>query len=268
MPEGLLPDYSQQAQTYDRTRSASPTVLAALRGAIDDAPGRRLADIGGGTGNYALALAELGWEPLVIDRSPDMLQQAAAKGLETLLADAEQLPLADASFDAAVMVSMLHHVDNPQAALVEAKRVLRPNGCLAVKMFSKEDVESLWLYDYFPSTRPWMIDTHPWVSEFQHQLPGASLSRLRLTDLADASMAALAGRPDLVLEERWRTQTSYFERLERDHSDELNAGLQRLADDLDKGRVPDRESGSATLIAWQKPAAGIRRFISRLAQRL
>jgi len=70
------------------------------------------------------------------------------------------------------------------------------------------------------------------------------------------------------LEERWRTQTSYFERLERDHSDELNAGLQRLADDLDKGRVPDRESGSATLIAWQKPAAGIRRFISRLAQRL
>ena len=95
MPEGLLPDYSQQAQTYDRTRSASPTVLAALRGAIDDAPGRRLADIGGGTGNYALALAELGWEPLVIDRSPEMLEQAEAKGLETLLAPAEQIPLGD-----------------------------------------------------------------------------------------------------------------------------------------------------------------------------
>lgn len=253
MPEGLLPDYSQQAQTYDRTRSASPSVVAALRGAIDDAPGRRLADIGGGTGNYASAFTQLGWEPLVIDRSPEMLEQAEAKGLETLLASAEQLPLGDQSFDAALMVSMLHHTDDPAAAIAEARRILRPGGRLAIKMFTREDVKDLWLNDYFPSTRSWMDETHPPVSEFQHQLPGAEISRLRLTDLSDASMAALAGHPRLLLEERWRRQTSYFERLERDHSDELSAGLQRLADDLDKGRVPDRESGSATLIGWQKP---------------
>jgi ubiquinone/menaquinone biosynthesis C-methylase UbiE len=253
MPEGLLPDYSQQAQTYDRTRSASPTVLAALRGAIDAAPGRRLADIGGGTGNYALALAELGWVPLVIDPSPEMLEQAEAKGLETLLAPAEQLPLGDQSFDAALMVSMLHHSDDPAAAIDEARRILRPNGRLAIKMFTREDVEDLWLNDYFPSTRSWMDETHPPLSEFQQQLPGAEISRLRFPDLSDASMAALASHPRLLLEERWRRQTSYFERLERDHREELDAGLKRLANDLDKGRVPDGEPGSATLIAWQKP---------------
>jgi ubiquinone/menaquinone biosynthesis C-methylase UbiE len=52
----LLPDYSGQAQRYDETRSASPSVLRALRAALKDAPGIRLADLGGGTGNYALAL--------------------------------------------------------------------------------------------------------------------------------------------------------------------------------------------------------------------
>ncbi len=252
MPEGILPDYSRQAQTYDQTRGASRSLVAALRDAIDGAPGRRLADIGGGTGNYALAFAELGWEPLVIDRSPEMLEQAAAKGLETLLADAEHLPLANGSFDAALMVSMLHHVDSPRTALDEAKRVLRRGGRLAVKMFSREDVEGLWIYDYFPSSRPWMIETHPSVDEFLDQLSGAGVSRIRLTDLSDASMAALVGRPELMTEERWRRQTSYFERLERDHPEELKSGLKRLAEDITAGRSPEDGSGSATLIAWRK----------------
>jgi ubiquinone/menaquinone biosynthesis C-methylase UbiE len=139
VPKGLLQDYSRQAQTYDRTRSASPPVVAALLEAIEPAPGSKLADIGGGTGNYAQALAELGWDALVIDRSADMLEQASAKGLPTLHADAQALPIADASFDAVLMISMLHHVDAPAAALTEARRILVAGGVLAIKMFTREE---------------------------------------------------------------------------------------------------------------------------------
>jgi ubiquinone/menaquinone biosynthesis C-methylase UbiE len=253
MPKGILPDYSRQAQTYDSTRGASSAVVAALCDAIAGAPGRRLADIGGGTGNYALALAGEGWEPLVVDNSPQMLERAAAKGLATLHANAERLPLDEESFDAVLMVSMLHHVDDPDAAISEAKRILRPAGALALKMFSREDVEGLWLYDYFPSSRPWMIETHPSAAEFEAHLPGARTSHLVLDDLSDASMAALTGRPELMLEQRWRRQTSYFERMGRDHPDELESGLARLADDLAASRVPTGSGGSATLIAWRKP---------------
>src|SRR5215212_5143063 len=99
----LLPDYSRQAQRYDETRSASPSALRALRAALEGAPGRRLADVGGGTGNYALALRREGWEPVVVDRSREMLAHAAAKGLETVEADAQRLPFADTSFDAVTM---------------------------------------------------------------------------------------------------------------------------------------------------------------------
>jgi ubiquinone/menaquinone biosynthesis C-methylase UbiE len=253
MGQGLLSDYSRQAESYDLTRSASPAVAKGLRAAIADAPGRRLADIGGGTGNYALALAEHGWEPLVIDRSPEMLKRAADKGLATLLASAERLPLDDASFDAALMVSMLHHTDDPADALGEARRILRPGGRLALKMFTREEVEDLWLNAYFPSTRSWMNETHPSLAEFEHELPGAEVVRLLLADLEDGSLEVLAGHPRLVLEERWRRQTSYFERLERDHHDELNSGLKRLAEDLANGRAPRKKPGSATLIVWRKP---------------
>ena len=114
----LLRDYSNQAKTYDDTRGASPSVLGPLREALKGAPGRRLVDVGGGTGNYSLALRkDEGWDPLVVDREPAMLARAAAKGLETLDADAQRLPLPDECADAVMLVSMLHHVENPAAAV-------------------------------------------------------------------------------------------------------------------------------------------------------
>ena len=92
---GLLSDYSRQALAYDSTRGASPSVLVPLRRALVGAPGRELADIGGGTGNYAFALAGEGWQPTVVDCSAQMLAQASAKGLGTMRANATRLPFAD-----------------------------------------------------------------------------------------------------------------------------------------------------------------------------
>jgi demethylmenaquinone methyltransferase/2-methoxy-6-polyprenyl-1,4-benzoquinol methylase len=250
---GVLRDYSRQAETYDATRAASPSVLAPLREALSGAPGRQLVDIGGGTGNYALALAGEGWEPLVVDRSPAMLARAAAKGLATLEADARALPLPDASADGVMLVSMLHHVDDPGAALAQARRILRPGGRLALMAFTREDLEGLWYSDYFPSTRAWMAASHPALDQLRAHLPGARRIPLEFHDLEDASLAALAAHPHRVLEQRWRRQTSYFERLERDHPDELRAGLERLRADVERGDPP-RSAGTASVLAWAKPA--------------
>lgn len=248
----ILRDYSRQAETYDTTRSASPSVLGPLRQALAGAPGRRLVDVGGGTGNYARALRDEGWEPLVVDRSPAMLARAAAKGLETLEGDAQALPLPDDSFDAVTMISMLHHVEDRARALAEARRVLRRGGRLALQAYAREDIEHLWLHDYFPSTRAWMDASHPRLAELLEQLPGAPRIPVVFRDLEDASLAALAAHPELVLDHRWRRQTSYFERLERDHPDELRAGLARLREEVAAGRGP-RARGGASVLAWTKP---------------
>lgn len=178
----LLSDYSRQAERYDESRSASPSVLRPLREALEGAPGRRLADLGGGTGNYALALKGEGWEPVVVDRSAEMLARAAAKGLETVQADAQRLPFEDESFDAATMISMLHHVEDQGVALGEARRILKPGGRLVLKGFSAEDAASLWIVDYFPSSRLWMQETHPPRAAILEQLPGARLMPFTFED--------------------------------------------------------------------------------------
>lgn len=248
----LLSDYSRQAQRYDQTRSASPSVLAELREALNGAPGKRLADIGGGTGNYALALQGEGWSPVVIDRSTAMLARASAKGLHTVEADAQRLPFGDGTFDAAMMISMLHHVEDRAAALAEAKRILRPRGRLVLMGFTGEDAATLWILDYFPSSRPWMKATHPPRSAFLAPLPGATLTTFQFRDMDDASLAALSADPERVLVAAQTGQTSFFERMQRDHPAELEAGLARLRKDIAAGRAP-RRAGTASVLSWTKP---------------
>jgi SAM-dependent methyltransferase len=243
----LLPDYSNQARTYDETRAASPSVLGPLREALKGAPGQRLVDIGGGTGNYSRALRDDGWDPLVVDREPGMLERAAAKGLETLEGDAQHLPLPDACADAAMLVSMLHHVEDPAAAIAEAKRILRPGGRLVLMVFTREDLAATWMTDYWPSTRAWMDESHPPLEDLLRLMPGARHIPVIWRDLEDGSLAALGAFPEKLADPTWHRQTSYFERLQRDHPEELREGLERLNAEIEAGTAP-RTPGRGTVL--------------------
>jgi demethylmenaquinone methyltransferase/2-methoxy-6-polyprenyl-1,4-benzoquinol methylase len=252
-------DYSRQAQTYDTTRGASPSVLRPLRRALAGA--HRVLDVGGGTGNYAAALREAGFDVTVLDYNAGMLERAAAKGLTTIRGDAAALPFPDASWDAVQYISMLHHVPDWRAALAEGRRVVAPGGRVVLMGWSREQMEQVtWLIEYFPSTRDWLDDGHPYLSTILAELPGAEVAPVFLEDLEDMSMAALQRHPELILDPDLRRQTSYFERLAARNPDELAAGLERLRQDLDAGVDPRErvaaaraEIGDATLLCWRQP---------------
>ena len=107
-------------------------------------PGQRLIDVAGGTGDIALrALPRLVPRPdagdggaVVCDVSQSMLAVGRARaldrgilaGIEWLCADAEKLPVADRSFDLYTIGFGLRNVTRLDAALAEARRVLKPGG--------------------------------------------------------------------------------------------------------------------------------------------
>ena len=96
------------------------------------APGRRALELGCGTGIFLEKVAPSGARIVGLDLSEDLLAKArarlaAAPNVVLHRGNAEQLPYADASFDAVYGSSVLHHLDLDRA-LGEVLRVLRPGG--------------------------------------------------------------------------------------------------------------------------------------------
>jgi SAM-dependent methyltransferase len=101
--------------------------------ALGDLRGKAALDYGCGHGMAAVAMARAGAGVTAFDLSPGYVgearERAAANGVsvECLAADGEELPFADASFDAVWGNAILHHLDLAKAGR-ELKRVLKPGG--------------------------------------------------------------------------------------------------------------------------------------------
>ncbi len=80
----------------------------------------RVLDLGGGWGFYAEPLKRRGHESLVLDVVNPGYQKAPV-----LLYDGSRIPFPDGSFDVTILVTMLHHVPDPEALFREVRRVTR-----------------------------------------------------------------------------------------------------------------------------------------------
>ena len=119
------------APVYERLiPPPDPDVLRTLLGL---SPEHALLDAAGGTGRVSGTLAALVDRVVVCDASPRMLEQARKKGLETVQAELERLPFADATFDRILLVDAFHHVKDQRAALRELLRVMKPSGRLVIE---------------------------------------------------------------------------------------------------------------------------------------
>jgi SAM-dependent methyltransferase len=98
------------------------------------APSGRTLDVGCGEGRLARDLAALGHDVVGVDASPTLLAAAreASPDLEFHLADAASLPIPDGAFGLVVAFMSLQDVDNLDATIHEAARVLAPGGRLCV----------------------------------------------------------------------------------------------------------------------------------------
>lgn len=102
-------------------------------------------DLGCHTGELADTLGGRGGiETLVqCDLSPRMAALAAANGQPTLSADEEWLPFADGSFDLVLSCLSLHWVNDLPGALVQIRRVLKPDGLFVGAMLGGETLQEL-----------------------------------------------------------------------------------------------------------------------------
>ena len=124
--------YVEYENWFEENRFAYQSELAAIKEFIPDH--KRGIEIGIGSGRFA---ARLGIE-IGIDPSPKMREIAKSYGLEVYGAVAEALPFGDGSFDFALMVTTICFLDDVEAALKEAYRIIKPSGSLIIGFIDKD----------------------------------------------------------------------------------------------------------------------------------
>ncbi len=121
-------DFGRVADIYDATRAIPEAemslVVRAMRKRI---AGRGpVIDVGVGTGRFASPLQAAGVEVVGIDNSRGMMAKAIEKGVPGLFfADIRRIPFRDKSFEAALLVHVLHLVDDWPMVVRESSRVAR-----------------------------------------------------------------------------------------------------------------------------------------------
>jgi ubiquinone/menaquinone biosynthesis C-methylase UbiE len=245
-------NYDAWARTYDQTRGASPSVLQPIAAALGPPGGRSLLDLGGGTGNFALPLAQSGFRVSVLDFSGEMCRRALAKlpGSLVVNGDGQCLPFRDGSFECGMSINVLGHMPDWRVALREARRVLR-DGPLVLKVSTRETLSANWVMQYFPA----LIDNAPLhhyqpSAETVQALRDAGFARvdvapIHYSDAADGSIQAVKHQPELFLDDSCVANIAAFMRVPEP---ERSRGLQQIRDDHRSGRLADVIAGFQPLV--------------------
>jgi SAM-dependent methyltransferase len=142
---GFVPDYEQQVRRsigfagvgHDFfIRGKAERLIVIARRLELATPGARLIDIGCGYGLIHPWLQPAGFAVAGVDIAAEAIAEARRRqpGNDYFVYDGERLPFADASFDLATTICVMHHVPPPRWPhfVAEAWRALKPGGALLV----------------------------------------------------------------------------------------------------------------------------------------
>lgn len=142
--------FEQVASQWDEMR-AGLFPESVRRKAVEKArlvAGEKAADLGAGTGFITEELLSRGVSVIAIDQSPLMLEVLKRKfgatgRVEAYEGDALNLPIFSESVHAVLANMYLHHVEDPEVAIREMVRILRPGGRLVITDLDKHELEFL-----------------------------------------------------------------------------------------------------------------------------
>jgi len=169
--------------------------LSELRASVPDTKGRRLLNLGGGTGQVANILTELGYEVfnLDLDVKPE---NETSHNLSCDLNSTNPLPTEKGSFDVVLCQEIIEHLENPWKLFRDASASLKPGGLL---ILSTPNIQSS-----YSRLRFFLTGYHKWFS------PGCF--DYHINPLPDWEIRLIANRTGFRLEKLRGSGDFFFDR--------------------------------------------------------
>jgi SAM-dependent methyltransferase len=223
--------YDEIGRGYVFTRRPDPRIARAIDLALDDC--RSVVNVGAGAGSYEPPHRRV----VAVEPSRAMIDQRRPGVAPVIQAVAEHLPFADASFDAALAVLTVHHWSDRHAGLAELARVTRRRVVMLTWDPARRD--AFWLTsEYLPAILDLDVPRFPSLAEIATHFGEMDVNVLSVPhDCQDGFLGAFWRRPEAYLDPLVRRPMSGFAQLPRGT---IDAGIERLARDLDTGRWDQR----------------------------
>ncbi|MEU2616051.1 methyltransferase domain-containing protein [Micromonospora sp. NPDC007271] len=184
------PDASAFASTRHLGDEEAGEWRAAVTRHLGPRPGMRLLDLGAGTGSWAKAFSSWfpGLEVTAVEPSAAMRERSVYQ--PTIAGDAADIPLPDASVDAAWISTVIHHVPDLAAAARELRRVLRLGALVLIRSAFAGRHGAITLFRYFPEAIR-VLDTYPSVAQVEAAFAGEGFCTVGLEQIPQITAASL-----------------------------------------------------------------------------
>jgi ubiquinone/menaquinone biosynthesis C-methylase UbiE len=248
-------DYDRrQHEVYARGRAPSPAVLelwtAVLARYIPTRGNPVLLDLGAGVGTWsqlmATAFRATVWavEPSVRMREVAMREHPHER-VRYVDGSGEQIPLPDASCDAALLSYMIHHLRDRDKCAGELRRVLQPGGRVVIRSALRESLPRVPFFEYFPTALA--ID--------EARMPGradvvATFEEHGFELAADEVIEQEISPSLRVYHERLKLRAVSTLELLPDH--EFDEGVARMGLDAERETIPEPVMGPVDLLVLRR----------------
>ena len=224
-------DYDRAGADYASVRRPDPRIAAQVHAALGGA--ETVLNVGAGAGSYEPPDRRV----TAVEPSAAMRAQRAPGPAPAIDAVAEDLPFADASFDAAMAMITVHQWPDPLAGLAELRRVSR--GPVVVLTFDGTELGRLWLGDYCPELLAAESRRYPEIEQVGRAIgDGTDVQEVPIAlDCTDGFTEAFYGRPEKFLDPAVRACQSAWGFVDAAAEEQAVA---LLAADLDAGRWDER----------------------------
>ncbi len=242
--------YDPSAQDDDSHRPEDPAVVDAIVSGARRLCANRVLGIGAETLCHFDALAQSGFETLVLDSNQTRLARLGEeRRFDAVCASVRALPFHSNSIDCVIVHDISGEAEDLDAIFREIRRVVRFGA--VIEAVTRENFQGLWHRHYFPEIDSLLTLSYPALGTIATAALRGGFIRcmseaVLRTSARRSAFEAARNRPELLFDERFRSAIPAFAAIDERA---INAGLQTLRCDLDSGRFNQVREGFDSLHA-------------------